>query len=75
MTYPCRRPVRSCVAILVVLLSTAATPCFAEWRRLDSPNFVVVGGDTDKSWFSLPRSVRLYVVRHRQRPGTLKLKP
>jgi hypothetical protein len=43
MTYPCRRPVRSCVAILVVLLSTAATPCFAEWRRLDSPNFVVVG--------------------------------
>jgi hypothetical protein len=32
------------VRVLVALLSlSAASPAFAEWRRLDSPNFVVVG--------------------------------
>ena len=36
-----RDRIRSVAAALIVLL--AAAPCAAEWRRLDSPNFTVIG--------------------------------
>ncbi len=32
-----------CAAASLVLCALAASPCAAEWRRVDSPNFVVVG--------------------------------
>ena len=34
----CRGPV-----LVLLFLSTTAAPCAAEWRRLDSPNFIVIG--------------------------------
>lgn len=42
MDHPYRR-LLSLVAVLIAVLTTTATPCAAEWRRLDSPNFVIVG--------------------------------
>jgi hypothetical protein len=33
----------TCAAVTLVLCTLAARPCAAEWRRVDSPNFVVVG--------------------------------
>ncbi len=31
------------LAVAVLFVTVAAAPCAAEWRRLDSPNFVIVG--------------------------------
>ncbi|MEO8521685.1 MAG: DUF1570 domain-containing protein [Acidobacteriota bacterium] len=42
MAHRTRRLVTSST-LAAALLTLAATPCAAEWRRLDSPNFVIVG--------------------------------
>lgn len=42
MAHRTRRLV-TCISLAVTLLAVAAAPCAAEWRRLDSPNFVIVG--------------------------------
>jgi hypothetical protein len=45
-----------------------ARPCAAEWRRVDGPNFVVVGDASAATLrdVSLNESMRVYVTR---RPG------
>jgi hypothetical protein len=46
-----------------------ARPCAAEWRRVDSPNFVVVGDASAATLrdISLKESMRVYVTWS---PGT-----
>jgi hypothetical protein len=40
---PFRASAVACAAATLVLCTLVASPCAAEWRRVDSPNFVVVG--------------------------------